>query len=208
MASEKQIAANRANARKSTGPRSSAGKKRASLNTLRHGLTSKQVRVAHAEMAERLAREYSGGSTDRICVDLARCAAGVDLELRRIRQIWDQKFASLASLGAANDEHDFRRWRNELRRSIMQNQVKFFLKMRFWEILRPFPEAMSETPAAIGVETARMKQTVQDLLVELKKISRYEQRAAARLDSVILQLGIHRKQNRRASSLRPGSTDS
>jgi hypothetical protein len=32
MASERQIAANRRNARKSTGPRSGAGKKRASRN--------------------------------------------------------------------------------------------------------------------------------------------------------------------------------
>jgi hypothetical protein len=39
MASERQIAANRRNARKSTGPRSGAGKKRASRNAYRHGLT-------------------------------------------------------------------------------------------------------------------------------------------------------------------------
>jgi hypothetical protein len=39
MASEGQIAANRRNARKSTGPRSSGGRKRASRNAYRHGLT-------------------------------------------------------------------------------------------------------------------------------------------------------------------------
>jgi hypothetical protein len=39
MASERQIAANRRNARKSTGPRSGAGKIRASRNAYRHGLT-------------------------------------------------------------------------------------------------------------------------------------------------------------------------
>jgi hypothetical protein len=39
MASERQIAANRRNARKSTGPRSCAGMKRASRNAYRHGLT-------------------------------------------------------------------------------------------------------------------------------------------------------------------------
>jgi hypothetical protein len=39
MASERQIAANRRNARKSTGPRSAAGKKRASRNAYRYGLT-------------------------------------------------------------------------------------------------------------------------------------------------------------------------
>jgi hypothetical protein len=40
MATEKQIAANRANAEHSTGPITDAGKKRASLNALRHGLTA------------------------------------------------------------------------------------------------------------------------------------------------------------------------
>jgi hypothetical protein len=39
MASERQIAANRQNARKSTGPRSASGKKRASWNAYRHGLS-------------------------------------------------------------------------------------------------------------------------------------------------------------------------
>jgi hypothetical protein len=38
MASEKQIAANRLNAQKSSGPRSAAGKARARRNAIRHGL--------------------------------------------------------------------------------------------------------------------------------------------------------------------------
>lgn len=40
MASEKQIAANRANAQKSRGPRSPGGKARASRNATRHGLAA------------------------------------------------------------------------------------------------------------------------------------------------------------------------
>ena len=39
MLSLKQLAANRANAKKSTGPKTEEGKKRSSLNALRHGLT-------------------------------------------------------------------------------------------------------------------------------------------------------------------------
>ena len=40
MASERQCAANRANAKKSTGPKSRGGKMRASRNAVRHGLTA------------------------------------------------------------------------------------------------------------------------------------------------------------------------
>jgi hypothetical protein len=37
--SDKKIQANRQNAKKSTGPKSLAGKKRSSLNSIKHGLT-------------------------------------------------------------------------------------------------------------------------------------------------------------------------
>jgi hypothetical protein len=43
MASERQIAANRRNAEKSTGPRTDEGKKRASRNSLQHGLRAEEL---------------------------------------------------------------------------------------------------------------------------------------------------------------------
>ena len=57
MASERQIAANRRNARKSTGPRSGAGMKRASRNAYRHGLTlSITSTAASAKQLDKLVR--------------------------------------------------------------------------------------------------------------------------------------------------------
>ena len=47
MASPAQLAANRRNSQKSTGPRSEEGKKRSSLNHLRHGMTAKTVVLPH-----------------------------------------------------------------------------------------------------------------------------------------------------------------
>ena len=43
MTSNKQLHANRANATKSTGPRSQAGKARSRLNSRKHGLTAKML---------------------------------------------------------------------------------------------------------------------------------------------------------------------
>ena len=60
MATEKQIAANRRNAQKSTGPRTPRGKAAIRLNNLRHGLRS-SARVLPGEDLKQLAqirREY------------------------------------------------------------------------------------------------------------------------------------------------------
>src|SRR5690349_8436328 len=57
MASEKQIAANRRNARRSTGPRTPAGKVRAALNALTHGLTTQAADLSQdREGDQRLTR--------------------------------------------------------------------------------------------------------------------------------------------------------
>jgi len=45
MATEAQIAANRANALKSTGPRTAAGKARSAQNALRHGFRARNIRT-------------------------------------------------------------------------------------------------------------------------------------------------------------------
>jgi hypothetical protein len=51
MPTDKQLAANRANAQKSTGPKSTAGKQRSSLNALRHGLTGQVVVMPEEDLA-------------------------------------------------------------------------------------------------------------------------------------------------------------
>ncbi|WAT17018.1 hypothetical protein OZN62_08690 [Aurantiacibacter sp. MUD11] len=49
MTSEKQMAANRSNAQKSTGPRTEEGKRRSSLNAFRHGVLSKTAVADHED---------------------------------------------------------------------------------------------------------------------------------------------------------------
>ena len=54
--SEKQLAANRANASKSTGPKTPAGKARSSQNSLKHGFTGSTFAVVRLEDLQEIAR--------------------------------------------------------------------------------------------------------------------------------------------------------
>ena len=72
MASDRQIAANRRNARRSTGPRSRAGKSRASRNSYRHGLSANIVSSAgYQKWVTSLARKIAGQSCNPIILEYA-----------------------------------------------------------------------------------------------------------------------------------------
>jgi hypothetical protein len=88
MASERQIAANRRNARKSAGPRSGAGKKRASRNAYRHGLTLNITSTAvFAKQLDKLVREIAGDTEDAMLLERARAIAQAELDLARVRRV-------------------------------------------------------------------------------------------------------------------------
>jgi hypothetical protein len=65
MASQRQLEANRANAKRSTGPRSARGKARSRMNAVTHGLTAARI-VIPGEKAEEFA-----AFRDALMVDLA-----------------------------------------------------------------------------------------------------------------------------------------
>ena len=85
MATERQIAANRRNAVKSTGPCSSAGKRRARRNSYRHGLSV--AAAGRPEQVERLARKIAGADGDAMILEQARSVAQAQLELIQIRRM-------------------------------------------------------------------------------------------------------------------------
>ena len=64
MVSEKQIAANRLNAQKSTGPRTARGKAKSSANALKHGLTAERAVVSGEDVEEY--REFVQGIFDAL----------------------------------------------------------------------------------------------------------------------------------------------
>ena len=79
MASRKQIRANRRNARKSTGPRSEAGKAASSANALSHGLTAARTVVLPEEEPEDFERLRQG-----VVADLAPAGALQEALAQRI----------------------------------------------------------------------------------------------------------------------------
>ena len=88
MASEKQIAANRRNATKSTGPRSSAGKKRASRNAYRHGLSLPVTASATlGQELENRAREIVAESDGAITLEPARAVVEPELDRARMQRL-------------------------------------------------------------------------------------------------------------------------
>jgi hypothetical protein len=87
VASERQVAANRRNACRSTGPRSCAGRKRASRNAYRDGLTlSITSTAAFAKQLDKLARKIAGNTDDAITLERAREIAQGELDLARVRR--------------------------------------------------------------------------------------------------------------------------
>jgi hypothetical protein len=86
MATEKQIAANRANAQKSTGPKTAAGKRKSSRNAYRHGLSSplRLDPVASAKACA-IAQALMGEDPNEDKLRSAEEFAQAQLELQRIR---------------------------------------------------------------------------------------------------------------------------
>jgi hypothetical protein len=104
MASDRQIVANRRNAKKSTGPRSEAARGRLRLNALRHGLaipvsTDPAIRENIAKLAEVLS--LSAG--EPIVSENARDAAAAELDLLRIRKFRAVQFETYLANGATPD---------------------------------------------------------------------------------------------------------
>ena len=91
MATINQINANRRNAKKSTGPRTSQGKRRVSRNAIKHGLSAKEV-VPPGEDAEEFERMRDGfvevlEPRDEVELALVRRMVTAEWRLRRVTRV-------------------------------------------------------------------------------------------------------------------------
>jgi hypothetical protein len=95
MATAKQMAANRANARLSTGPKTALGRFNSSRNAFRHGLSGPlRIEGATAMKIEIMARALAEGSNAE-WLAAAREMAELQLELSRIRGVRKKLMLSL-----------------------------------------------------------------------------------------------------------------
>ena len=86
MVSDRKRTANRANAAKSSGPRSANGKSKVARNAQTHGLFSIADRASTLVEVETLARELAGGCSNEVVLVNARSAAEAEIDLRRVRR--------------------------------------------------------------------------------------------------------------------------
>jgi hypothetical protein len=171
MATERQIAANRRNAVKSTGPRSSAGKRRARRKSYRHGLSvGAAERPGCAEGVERLARKIAGAGADAMVLEQARSVARAQLDLTQIRRTRASLIQRMAEFGvldtpdALGTSRDFKRILKSIVRGVPCDL--------------PIPPA----PSMPSSEPDRTAEAIRRALPELLKLDRYERSAAARRD--------------------------
>jgi hypothetical protein len=96
MATEKQIRANRANAQRSTGPRTGAGKLKSSRNAFRHGLSASMPLDLHrAAEVNFIALELAGEHATAARLASAADFATAQMELLRIHAIRGDQFAKV-----------------------------------------------------------------------------------------------------------------
>ena len=188
MASEKQKAANRLNAAKSTGPRSASGKKRASYNAFRHGLSRPLLGAEYRRAVEALAARILGDhgkAKDPHALASAREIAEANFELARIRRSKVAHIERVRALGRLEPRKLFCTKRDEAAWA-----AQYFLGATLGNI-RP-KCAVDTLPPMPEEEPQRTAEAVRRVLPELARLARYEARASKRRDRAIRSLVLGR----------------
>jgi hypothetical protein len=104
MTSPRKIAANRRNAKNSTGPRTVNGKRRSKHNAWRHGLAAVPAATGAIDRdVERLALRIAGLNPDPCRWHFAIIAAEAELELRQVRAVRLSRLTSMKPPGSLQD---------------------------------------------------------------------------------------------------------
>jgi hypothetical protein len=170
MATERQIFANRRNASKSTGPKTSAGKRRASGNSYRHGLNVQTDNEDNSDDVDLLVRHIASGATNQHLLQDARSAARAHLDLVRVRQIKVDIINRVIEFGVLEPRPFRFRSLSAKMRYLKRQPFDQPVEWPKWvDPLGPIPSEEEECAA----------EAVRRLLPELRKLNRYEARAYA-----------------------------
>lgn len=167
MASERQVTANRQNALRSSGPRSSAGKRRSSANALRHGL-SRIVGVGEGEDIQGLAHLLVGPDADDEALAHARSVVRAQLDLNRIREIKGDLMERVYRLGMVDPQPPLFRSRSA--------EIRYVMRQPFDRPLC-WPERVDPSGSMPSDKDERAAETMRRLLPHLVNLNRYERRA-------------------------------
>jgi len=175
---ERQLAANRLNALRSTGPRSDRGKRRASRNSYRHGLS---VESGGDDLGaiEDLARKIAGPDADPIGMELARHAAEAELTVRRISQTKTRLINRILTFG------EFQIQEPSIPKMPRRDLWNYLEMCRLTETFPRPPDGSKTLPKQLS---ARVAEAIRRALSALNVLEKYELRAAGRRDAAVRRL--------------------
>ena len=181
MTSSAQLTANRRNAKRSTGPRTLAGKNRVSRNALRHGLAVSAIQSPEAASSiAAMAGEILGNSSDPVERDIAIQIAAAHFEAIRARRARH----SLSLDPRDPYDLDMDRFRRD-KKKVMAGEASPDLEDRWFMAAIRIANAVDFT----GLDL--LEDTLVERAAELRRIERYERRAASRRKKAIRELDAY-----------------
>jgi hypothetical protein len=182
MTTARQIEANRANARSSTGPRTDKGKARASRSALRHGLSIPVLAdPALSKKVEDLAVKIAGENASPVLLELARAVA--EAQIGAARHELFVRLPGDVDLLLPSDLPGWPLMRYETRSSIRwKYSQEDFVKLAFKQLA----DARRTDPAE------RFVFELSDRMFTLGRLDRYERRARSRRNTATRAFDVAR----------------
>jgi hypothetical protein len=159
-------------------PRSGAGRKRASHNAYRHGLNlSITSTAAFAKQLHKLVHEIVGNT---VILERGRAVAQAEFEIAQVRRAKVALIERAAAFGQLDPPRVF---------STVSQFIRLFNSLDRGQVAS-FPEPVDSSALMPSQEPYRSAEAIRRVLSELRKLDRYEWRAAGRRDQAVRALSV------------------